>query len=161
MSGLPVALQHEIPKDVVTPTIGATSVGRLTVAASKSGTSAVGTMDSTPTEAEVTALMQVFAFASADDVRQVHLQYVAGKPASGAAAAVLAVYGGDELDDATAAQALAAGYPGVIECAPNTIVRLFSLSAITKVVVCALPSSITSANHEGQWLFIRGYSENA
>lgn len=156
--GYPVELQSDIPRSLITPLIGATSVGWVLVGASLSGTTQVGTMDTTPTEAEVLALQQIFAFDAEDNVKAVVLTYIAGKPASAAALAVHVVVNASDAN--AAAQALAAGYPGVIAIVPNTPTRVTSSDPITSVTICAVPSSITSANHEGERFYISGISYN-
>lgn len=158
--GYPVNFDGAVPRALITPKISTTYYGSITVAATR-GTGQVGMMDTTPTEAEVLALQQAFLFEAVDDVRHVLMTFVAGKPASSAVLAILAVAGGAELDDATAAQALAAGYPNVVVVVPNVPTRLSSNAAITKLYVVAVPSGITSANHEGQRFYVAGASNNA
>ena len=136
--------------------IGSTSVGVLSVAAARSGTSAVGTMDTTPTETEVEALQQIFTFSPSDDVKSVLLHLAINNPGTSAVQAVHArINGYDAFADASE---LAACGDGVVVIMPNTPVLLSSSTAITRIAVCATPSSVTSGNYEGAKLYLKGYS---
>lgn len=139
---------------VVSPNIAMAPIPRLTVAAAKSGVVAVGTMDTTPTEAEVLALLQTVEFASADNVRTVELDFVAAKPDSCAALCVLARINGNDVAEDSLAFAL--GYDDVIMVKPNKTMRIRSSVAITKLSVVAVPSGVTSANYEGAELYMKG-----
>lgn len=156
-----VASLHSLPPEsdfhqIVTPDIAGTPIPRLTIAAAKSGTTAVGTMDTSPTEAEVLALMQTMEFDEADNVRSVELDFVAAKPASCAALCILARVNGNDLPED--ANALALGYDDVIEVKPNQTKRINSSVAITKLSVVAVPSGVTSADYEGAVIFLKGIS---
>lgn len=163
MAGYPVQLDSLPPSSdfhvAVSPDIAGTPIPRLAVAAAKSGTTAVGTMDATPTEAEVLLLMQTMEFAVADNVRSVDIDFIAAKPESCAALCILARINGADLPED--ANAFALGYEGVIEVKPNQTKRINSSVAITKISVVAVPSGITSATYEGTNLYIRGVSHAA
>lgn len=144
------------PKYLVTPDISGTPIPKFSVAAAKSGTTAVGTMDTTPTEAEVLLLQQRVEFDEADDVRACTVHFVAAKPESCAALAILARVNGNDL--AEDALAFANGYDDVILVPPNTPTKIVSSVAITKLSLVAVPSGVTSANYEGAVVFMQGAS---
>ena len=155
MSGYPVVTTAK-PRYRVTPNIAGTPIPKFSVAASRSGTTAVGTMDSSPTEAEVLALQQQVEFASADNVREVVITFASGKPASCAALCLLARVNGNDLPENTLT--FANGFDSVITILPNEPTKIVSDVAITKLSLVAVPSGITSANYEGAAVYMQGAS---
>lgn len=145
-----------VPRTLVAPTINSTPTSRFVVASTKSGTTQVGTMDSTPTEDEVLALMQSVEFSAGADVRELRVQFLSGKPASCAALAVLVRINGNDLPED--ADAFARGAGDVIYIAPNDPAVIRSSVAITRAAFVALPSGITSANYEGAVVVLEGLS---
>lgn len=155
MSGYPVVSTAK-PRYRVTPNIAGTPIPKFAVAAARSGTTAVGTMDTTPTEAEILALQQQVEFSSADNVKEVLITFASGKPASCAALCLLARINGNDLPED--ALAFANGFDGVITILPNVPTKIVSDVAITKLSLVAVPSGITSANYEGAVVYIQGAS---
>lgn len=145
-----------VPRTMVAPTINLAPASRFVVAATKSTTVQVGTMDSTPTESEVLALMQSVEFAAGQDVRELRAQFVAGKPASCAALALLVRINGNDLPED--ADAFASGGPDVLYVAANETLVVRSSVPITRASIVAMSSGITSANYEGAIAVLQGVS---
>ena len=145
-----------VPNPYVCPNINGTVLGSIAVAAARSGLTAVGTMDSTPTEAEVAALQQLLEFSAIDDVRSINLLLVTANPATSAVLAVRGMVNG--ADDYSDAAALAAGTGGVITISPNIPYRLTSDVAITRLMICGFPSGVGGGDYEGCRLFLTSES---
>lgn len=136
----------------VTPENGSgTPVASVTLAAAKSGDNP-GTMDATPTEAEVVALQNTLFFDAADNVREVDLTLAISAAAVSAVQCVLArVNGLDAYEDA---QELAAHRAAVV--LPNVPTRIVSSVAITRITLVGVLSSLPSGVYTGNRLFIAG-----
>ena len=155
MSGYPV-VSTATPRYRVTPNVAGTPIPKFAVAAARSGTTAVGTMDTTPTEAEILALQQQVEFLSSDNVREVVVTFAAAKPASCSALCVLARINGNDLPED--ALAFANGFDSVITVLPNVPTKIVSDVPITKLSLVGVPSGVTSANYEGAVVYVQGAS---
>ena len=145
-----------MPNPLVCPNINGTVLGSIAVAAARSSTTSVGTMDSTPTEAEVVALQQLLEFSAIDDVRTINLLLVVADPATSAVLAVRAVVNG--TDDYADAGVLATGVGDVLTITPNVPYRLTSSVAITRLMVCGFPSGVGGGVYTGCRLFLTSES---
>lgn len=144
------------PRYLVTPEINGTPIPKFAVAAAKSGTTAVGTMDTSPTEAEVLALQQRVEFSEDLNVLSLNLHFIAAKPADCSVLNILARINGNDLPED--ASAFANGYDDVITIAPNEPVKIVSSVPITKLSVVGVPSGVTGADYEGATLYMQGAS---
>mgnify|MGYP000845427443 FL=1 len=151
MSGMPV-VSSAAPKLQITAENGSgTPISSVTLAAAKSGDNP-GTMDATPTEAEVVALQETLYFDEADNVREVDLMLAISSAAVSAVQCVLAVING--MDAYADAQELAAHRANVV--LPNIPTRIISNVAITRITFVGVLSSVPSGVYTGNRLFIAG-----
>lgn len=144
MAGMPVWVSAN-PRAAVWPTNqSGVRIPSVLVASSKSG-DGIGTMDATPTEAEVVALQTAFYFAASDAVYEadVMLSIAAGEN-PGVQCLLAVVNGADLYADA----AELAAYRAVI-ILPNVPQRIVSNVPITRITIVAAPSSVTSGSFEG------------
>ncbi len=151
MAGMPI-YASAAPKLRITPENGSgTPISSVTLAAAKS-TDNPGTMDATPTEAEVVALQSTLYFDAADDVREVDLTLAISDGAVSAVQCVLARING--LDAYEDAQELAAHRATVV--LPNVPTRIVSSAPITRITLVGVLSSLPSGVYTGNRLFIGG-----
>jgi hypothetical protein len=145
-----------VPNPLVCPNINGTVLGSIAVAAARAGVTAVGTMDSSPTEAEVVALQQLLEFSAIDNVLSVNFLLVTASIATSAVLAVRCKVNG--TDDYSDAGQLAAGTGDVLTITPNVPYRLTSAAAITRLMVCGVPSGVGGGNYDGCRLFLTSES---
>lgn len=145
-----------VSNPLVCPNINGTVLGSIAVAAARSGVTAVGTMDSSPTEAEVVALQQLLEFSAIDDVLSVNFLLVTADIATSAVLAVRCKVNG--TDDYSDAGELAAGTGDVLTITPNVPYRLTSTVPITRLMVCGVPSGVGGGNYNGCRLFLTSES---
>lgn len=152
--GMPVVIDAAARFGVVPTNGSGTPIPRLTVAASRSGTTAVGTMDTSPTEAEVEALQQTLVFSAADDIKEVDAMLSILPTQTSAVQCVIAVVNGP--DAFTDAAALAQWSGAVTPIWPNTPTKIRSSVAITSIRLVAVPSGVTSGVYTGNLLTVLG-----
>lgn len=140
----------------VCPNINGTVLGSLAVAAARAGVTAVGTMDASPTEAEVAALQQLLEFSEVDAVQAVTFLLVVADPATCAVLAVRCKVNG--TDDYADAGELAAGTGDVLTITPNVPLRITTDTPITRLMVCGVPSGVGGGNYNGVRLFLTSES---
>ena len=145
-----------MPNPLVCPNINGTVLGSIALAAARSGVTAVGTMDSSPTEAEVVTLQQLLEFSAIDNVLSVNFLLVAASIATSAVLAVRCKVNG--TDDFSDAGELAAGTGDVLTITPNVPYRLTSTVAITRLMICGVPSGVGGGNYDGCRLFLTSES---
>ena len=145
-----------MPNPLVCPNINGTVLGSIAVAAARAGVTAVGTMDSSPTEAEVVTLQQLLEFSAIDNVLSVNFLLVSASIATSAVLAVRCKVNG--TDDYSDASQLAAGTGDVLTITPNVPYRLTSTVAIRRLMVCGVPSGVGGGNFDGCRLFLTSES---
>ncbi len=141
---------------LVCPNINGTALGSLAVAAARAGITAIGTMDSTPTEAEVVALQQLLEFSAVDEVQAINLLLVVADTATCAVLAVRCKVNGP--DDYADAGQLATGTGDVLTISPNVPLRITTDTPITRLMLCGVPSGVGGGNYNGCRLFITSES---
>jgi len=139
---------------VVPTSSGGTAMPNIIVAATKSGTTQVGTTDTSPTETEVVALMQTVFFSASDRVMEVNAMFSVVPTLTAAAQSILAVVNGN--DDYEDADALATRSGQVVELFPNILAKIQSDVAITRISFVATPSGVASSVTTGQFVSFIG-----
>ena len=145
-----------VANPLVCPNINGTVLGSIAVAAARASTTAVGTMDSSPTEAEVVALQQLLEFSAVDEVQAVNFLLVIADIATSAVLAVRVKING--TDDYADAGELAAGTGDVLTISPNDEVRITTDTPITRMMICGVPSGVGGGNYNGCRLFVTSES---
>lgn len=152
MPGYPVVATANAKTQVYPQNASGTTVSSMIVAAAKSGDNP-GTMDATPTEAEVVALQETLYFNESDDVREVDILFSVLPTQTGAVQCVLArINGFDVYEDAQ----MLALYRDCIPVLPNIPQRIVSDVAITSITLVGAPSGVTSGVYTGNRIFITG-----
>lgn len=154
MDGMSVRFQAEIPRVAVFPRIASTLTPSVTIAAA-AASGVVGTMDTTPTDVEVTALMKRFDFAAEDRVVIARLDFQVVPATTSAVQCLLAVV--NALSDVDAALELS-NYRA-IPISANEVTPIVVPEGITSIHIVAAPSGVAGGVYTGTRLFITGFKD--